>query len=92
VARAAAERRGALGEGQQEGVEAVASSGATRGGQERQGGLGQRGTVASGGAAARQRGSRGRRWGRGRQGLRCKLQKLKGPHCNTKFPTILKLK
>jgi hypothetical protein len=30
--------------------------------------------------------------GGGRQGLRCKLQKLQGPHCNTIFSTILKLK
>jgi hypothetical protein len=41
--------------------------------------------------AARQRGSRGRRKG-GRQGLRCKLQKFQVPNCNTKFPTIRKLK
>jgi hypothetical protein len=28
----------------------------------------------------------------GHQGLSCELQKLQGPHCNTKFSTILKLK
>jgi hypothetical protein len=38
-----------------------ASSGATREGQERQGGLGRHGTAASGGAAARQKENRGRR-------------------------------
>jgi hypothetical protein len=49
----AAERRGALGEGQQEGVKAV---GELRGDAWRPleaGGLGRRGTAASGGAAAR---------------------------------------
>jgi hypothetical protein len=86
------EQRGALGEGQQEGVEAVASSGATCGGQERQGassGVARRPAVAllrgRGGAEEEEEGGGG-------QGLRCKLQKLQGPHCNTKFPTILKLK
>jgi hypothetical protein len=70
-------RRGALGEGQQRGAKAVgefggdAWSGAGAGGS-----LAQHGTAACGGAAARQRGSRGRRRGRGCQGLRCKLQKL----------------
>jgi hypothetical protein len=66
AARAAVERRGTLGEGQQEGVEAVGELGGDtwRPG-EVGGGLGQRGTVASGGAAARQRGRRGRRRGGG---------------------------
>jgi hypothetical protein len=60
----------------------------------------RRGRGSSGGAARRPavallcgRGEqRKKKGGRGRHGLRCKLQKLKGPHCNTKFPTILKLK
>jgi hypothetical protein len=62
----AAEQRVTLGEGQRGSAEAVtelggdAWSGAGAGGS-----LGGRGMAASGGAAARQRGSRGRRRGRG---------------------------
>jgi hypothetical protein len=63
----AAERLGALREDQQEGVKAVGELGgdAWRPGEAE--GLGRHSTATSGGAAARQRGSRGRRvWGGGR--------------------------
>jgi hypothetical protein len=88
----AAERRGMLGEGQQEGVKTVGELG---GDAWRPGEVGG----ALGGAARRPAAALLRGRGRaeeeekgGRQGLRCKLQKLQGPHCNTKFSTILKLK
>jgi hypothetical protein len=57
-----AERRGALGGGQQEGVEAVGELGgdAWKPGEVGRG-LEQHGMAASGGAAPRQRGNRGRR-------------------------------
>jgi hypothetical protein len=80
----AAEQRGVLGESQQEGVEAVGERG---GDASRPGEAGE----ASGGAAARQRRSRGRRRG-GPSGAAVKFQKLQGPHYNIEFPTILKLK
>jgi hypothetical protein len=82
---------GTLGEGQQEGGEAVGELG---GDAWRLGEGGARaawhGTSAAllrdrGGAEEEERGG-------GCQGLSCELQKLQGPHCNTKFPTILKLK
>jgi hypothetical protein len=79
-------RRGALGEGQQDEGMRWASSGATGGGQEKQAG-------ASGGAAQRPTSvllrGRGRaeeeEGGGGRQGLRCKLQKLQGSRCKVMF-------
>jgi hypothetical protein len=62
-------RHGALGEGQQEEGEVVGElrGDAWRPG-EAGGGLGRCGTAANGGAAARQRRSRGRRRGRGARG------------------------
>jgi hypothetical protein len=69
-----AERRGVLGEGQQEGGEAVGElEGDVWRSGELVGGLGRRGTMAYGGTAAQQRGGRGRRRGGGRQWLNCKL-------------------
>jgi hypothetical protein len=64
----ATERHGALGEGQQEGVKAVGELGGDPWRPGEAGGLGRRGTVASDDAAARQRGSRVRRKGRGAPG------------------------
>jgi hypothetical protein len=86
------QRRGALGEGQQEGGEAVGELGGDAWRPGEAGGTRAARHSASGGTAAQQRGSRGRRKGGGRRGLSCELQKLHGPHCNTKFPTVLKLK
>jgi hypothetical protein len=82
-----------LGKASRKEVKRWASSGAMRGGQERQGGLGWRGVARRPAAALLH--SRGRTEEEergGRQGLSCELQKLQGSHCNTKFSTILKLK
>jgi hypothetical protein len=49
------QRRGTLGKASRKEVKRWASSGVTRGGQERQGGLGRRGTAASGGTTGRGR-------------------------------------
>jgi hypothetical protein len=73
-----------LGRASREGLRRWASSGATRGAALEQ-------EVASGGAARRPaaallRGRGGAEEGeRGRQGLRCKLEKLQGPRCTVKF-------
>jgi hypothetical protein len=80
------------GKASRKGLRRWANSGATRGGQERQG-------RASGSAAWQpvaallhgREGTEEEEGEGGRQGLRCKLQKLHGPHCNIKFPTILEL-
>jgi hypothetical protein len=87
AARAAAERRGSRGRRQQGSAEAVAVlPGDTWSGAGARASLERRGTSASGGAAARQRGSRVRRRGEeGRQGLMCELQKFQGPRCKTRF-------
>jgi hypothetical protein len=88
----AAKRRGALGENQQEGVKAV---GELEGDAWRLGEVGGPRAAWHGGQRRRgcaAEGEQRKKTKRGGQGLRCKLQKLQGPHCNIKFPTILKLK